>query len=207
MPKVGEKYRQNRKIQILNAAKRVFTAHGYNNATMQDVIDESGMSRGGVYAYFNNIEHVFIELLKFDDAKDSKVFIDIVEGVSLWSQLIDFLQSYQVEIKAARNSLVRAKSEFFLQEELTKNEESTHYMTQRYINLKKAIEGFINKGQVQGEFNPILAPEKIALYMISFLDGLTINSFSIGADIIDVDEQIVVLTYSLQALLNPKPEN
>jgi len=206
MPKVGEKYRQNRRIKILNAARHVFITRGYNNATMQDVIDESGMSRGGVYAYFNNIEHVFIELLKFDDAKDSKVFIDIVEGVSLWSQFIEFLQSYQAEIKAARNSLVRVKSEFFLQEEPTKNEESTHYMTQRYINLKKAIEGFINKGQVQGDFSPTHTPEKIALYMISFLDGLTINSFCIGADIIDVDEQIVVLTYSLQALLNPKSE-
>ena len=203
-PKVGEIYRQNRKEEILDAARRVFIIRGYNMATMQDVIEEAKMSRGGVYAYFNNIEHVFVEVLKLDDKNNSRVFIEPVKGISLWTQLDNFLQLQQTEIKNVKESLVRAKSEFFLREDSIENKESAHYIIKRYINLKNAIEKFINMGLVQNEFNPVLPPESIALYMISFIDGLTLNSLSIGKKETRIDDQLAAFKHSLRAILRPE---
>lgn len=202
-PKVGEIYRQNRKEEILDAARRVFIIRGYNMATMQDVIEEAKMSRGGVYAYFNNIEHVFVEVLKLDDMKNSRAFIEPVKGISLWTQLDNFLQLKQEEIKNVKNSLVRAKSEFFLRGDSIASKESAHYMIKRYIDLKNAIEKFINTGLIQNEFNPVLSPGNIALYMISFIDGLTLDSFSIGAKETRIDEQLNAFKYSLKTILRP----
>ncbi|WP_353096047.1 TetR family transcriptional regulator [Tissierella praeacuta] len=203
-PRVGDTYKQNRKEEILQAAKRVFIMCGYNKATMQDVIEEAKMSRGGVYAYFDNIEHVFVEVLKLDDKKDSKVFIEPVKGISLWTQLDEFLQLQQTEIENVKDSLVRAKSEFFLRLDSIENKELVHYITKRYIKLKNAIEKFINMGLVQNEFDPVLTPESIALYMISFIDGLTFNSLSIGAKETKIDDQLAAFKHSLRAILRPE---
>lgn len=205
-PRVGDMYKQNRKEEILEAARRVFTMCGYNKATMQDVIEEAKMSRGGVYAYFDNIEHVFVEVLKLDDKKDSKVFIEPIKGMSLWTQLDEFLQLQQTEIENVKDSLVRAKSEFFLQLEFIENKESVYYITKRYNKLKNAIEKFINMGLAQNEFDPVLTPESIALYMISFIDGLTLASFDIGAKETRIDDQLTVFKHSLRAILRPETD-
>jgi AcrR family transcriptional regulator len=203
-PRVGDMYKQNRKEEILEAARRVFIMYGYNKATMQDVIEEAKMSRGGIYAYFDNIEHVFVEVLKLDDKKDSKVFIEPVKGISLWTQLDEFLQLQQTEIENVKDSLVRAKSEFFLRLDSIENKELVRYITKRYIKLKNAIEKFINMGIVQNEFNPVLPPESIALYMISFIDGLTLNSLNIGKKETRIDNQLATFKHSLRAILRPE---
>lgn len=43
--KVGEK----RKLEILEAAKKCFLEKGFQNTTMEDVIEKVSLSNGGVY--------------------------------------------------------------------------------------------------------------------------------------------------------------
>ena len=69
-PKVNNQYKKNKELEILKSAKNVFIKKGYLKATMQDIIVEAGISRGAIYSYFNNIEHVFEEILKLEDEKD-----------------------------------------------------------------------------------------------------------------------------------------
>ncbi|WP_406243694.1 TetR/AcrR family transcriptional regulator [Tissierella carlieri] len=73
-PKVSNQYKTNKRKELLEAAKRVFIQKGYIQATMQDIIDEAGISRGALYSYFNNIQHVFEELLKLEDKMDILYF-------------------------------------------------------------------------------------------------------------------------------------
>ena len=63
-PIVSDQHREERKNLILQAAKEVFINKGFNATTIQDIIDHSGVSRGGVYTYFKNTVDIFIELLK-----------------------------------------------------------------------------------------------------------------------------------------------
>ena len=63
-PIVSDQHREERKNLILQAAKEVFINKGFNATTIQDIIDHSGVSRGGVYTYFKNTADIFIELLK-----------------------------------------------------------------------------------------------------------------------------------------------
>lgn len=49
-------------------------------------MDKAGISRGALYSYFNNINHVFIEVLKYDDEKDIQYFVPSEKG-PLWPQL------------------------------------------------------------------------------------------------------------------------
>lgn len=66
-PKVSDEYKQQKKLEILRAARRVFIRKGFTRTVMQDIMEEAGMSRGAVYAYFGNVQHVFLEVLRYDD--------------------------------------------------------------------------------------------------------------------------------------------
>jgi len=55
--------KNKRKDEIFNVAKKIFTEKGYNNTTMEDIIAETNLSKGGVYYYFKNKEDLCMNLL------------------------------------------------------------------------------------------------------------------------------------------------
>ena len=47
---------EERQDQIIEAATRVFSARGFNSARMDDIVAESGLSKGTLYWYFESKE-------------------------------------------------------------------------------------------------------------------------------------------------------
>jgi AcrR family transcriptional regulator len=52
-----------RKSQILNAAERVFTKKGIDLARMDDIAEETGLSKGTLYLYFKSKDELVISIL------------------------------------------------------------------------------------------------------------------------------------------------
>ena len=50
--------------QILDGAKKVFAANGYDGASMNDITKAAGVSKGTIYVYFNNKEELFAGLIQ-----------------------------------------------------------------------------------------------------------------------------------------------
>lgn len=63
MPKVSENHAQLKRKEILEAARRVCMQKPIFDVSMRDIVIETGMSQGGVYKYFSNIDEVFGALL------------------------------------------------------------------------------------------------------------------------------------------------
>ena len=58
MPRVSPEHLEARRRQILDAARRRFTANGFHSTSMQDILAESGLSAGAVYSYFPGKEAI-----------------------------------------------------------------------------------------------------------------------------------------------------
>lgn len=54
MPKISEEAKEQRKDQILDAALRCFGERGFQATSMADIIEESGLSAGAIYGYFES---------------------------------------------------------------------------------------------------------------------------------------------------------
>ncbi|MEC0255305.1 TetR family transcriptional regulator [Paenibacillus lautus] len=201
-PRVSEEYKREKKLEILTAARRVFIRKGYTRTVMQDIMDEAGMSRGAVYAYFDNVEHVFIEVLRFDDQETLR-FFEPDPQYPIWNQLMDWVRKQQGDIALIQHSLVLARAEFFLSSSYVHAEKDYPYLTERYQLTVEAMGRVIRKGREQGEFRPRLEPEAIARYMISFLNGLMLDTFQLGPTVTCVPEQLETFIQSLCAMLNP----
>src|SRR5260370_17005717 len=58
MPRVPQSHRDARRRQILDGALRCFTRKGFHTSSMQDVLQEIGLSAGAVYRYFTGKEEI-----------------------------------------------------------------------------------------------------------------------------------------------------
>lgn len=64
MPKVTAAHKEARREEILEAAQRVFARVGYRGSSIPMIIDESGLSAGAIYSYFdgkNALFHAVVE--------------------------------------------------------------------------------------------------------------------------------------------------
>ena len=60
MPKVSDQHRADRRDQILIAAWKCFSRHGFHSTSMADVIKEAGLSAGAVYLYFRSKDEIIV---------------------------------------------------------------------------------------------------------------------------------------------------
>ena len=73
MPKVTEEHKEARREQILTGAQRAFARHGYEGATVARLEEETGLSRGAIFNYFENKQALFVALVR----RSSDRFVEI----------------------------------------------------------------------------------------------------------------------------------
>jgi AcrR family transcriptional regulator len=201
-PKVNNQYKKNKELEILQSAKNVFIKKGYLKATMQDIIVEACISRGALYSYFNNIEHVFEELLKLEDEKDI-IYFERERVSSFWDQLIAWIRLQQRNIVSTNNAFLLCKTEYFLKKYRESKKISNPYVIKRYERLVSSITNCIDRGIENKEFYSHKSSKAVALYIVSFLDGLMLDTFNLGMEVTEVNEQIDVLIFTLENILCP----
>ncbi len=64
MPKFKRKTKEERENEIREAAAKVFARKGFRNTTMEDIISETSLSKGGVYRYFSSPKDILISIME-----------------------------------------------------------------------------------------------------------------------------------------------
>lgn len=63
-PKISQEARERRTAQIRQAALVCFARAGYHQTTMDDIVREAGLSKGGVYAHYASKQELFAALVE-----------------------------------------------------------------------------------------------------------------------------------------------
>jgi AcrR family transcriptional regulator len=69
MPKVSQEHLDARRAEILEGARRAFARHGYEGATVARLEQETGLSRGAIFHYFDSKLDLFVELSYADNLR------------------------------------------------------------------------------------------------------------------------------------------
>lgn len=100
MPKVTKEYLDNKKKKIVEAAYQVCLRKTVSSVTMQDIIDESGFSQGGIYRFYSNIDEILVDLLYMVrsipsiDLKVEKIFDGNPSVSDVTKQFFDLIVSH-----------------------------------------------------------------------------------------------------------------
>ncbi|MCJ8171133.1 TetR family transcriptional regulator [Clostridium botulinum] len=202
-PKVSENYKYEKRKELLNSARNVFVKNGYLRTSMQDIMDEAKISRGALYSYFKNIDDVFLEVLKLDDCKDIES-LDFRGNESIWNQLIIWIEDILDDICEIDKTLTFAKTEFFIAVNYKADKDKFTYIKDRHNRLEKKIKNIIEDGIERKEFYPQMCINSIAIYFISFFDGLMLNRFNLDMDRDKLEKQVNIFKYSLEKILGLK---
>jgi AcrR family transcriptional regulator len=69
MPKVSQEHLDARRAEILEGARRAFSRYGYEGATVARLEEETGLSRGAIFHYFDSKLDLFVELSFADNLR------------------------------------------------------------------------------------------------------------------------------------------
>jgi AcrR family transcriptional regulator len=157
-----------RKGQILTAAEDVFTQKGFDDARMDDIAEETGLSKGTLYLYFKSKDDLIVAILDRIFQREFKAFEDIdlstmsgTEAIWLFTDMVIkdiriILRlmpiAYEFLALAFRNKVVQKALKLYLN---------------RYMNIFIPI---IQRGVETGEFRPVDVQE-VAITAGAVMEG------------------------------------
>lgn len=190
MPQVSNEYLQTRRKMIAKSALSVFSEKGYSNVSMKDIMNEAKISRGGLYAHFENIDSVFITALKYDDSLQVNPLLSPNLNKPLLPQINNWIHHVIMSIQSNERNLTRAKSEFFLSHTVTE----VPYLRERHDRLLQGIKDLIKTGIEKKEFKENVDIHSFCELLISMIDGVMIHQYyqySSSASLVEIVELII----------------
>lgn len=204
-PKISDEEKQQRRQQIIQAAMEVFKKKGYEPATMRDIVEETGMSRGWVYLYFSSKEEIFRAMVDaLDEQNDQHVQRLLEETGSVWEALNVILTIQEQELEGNMDPMVPVLYEYFVGG--WREETRRAYLMERYEKQSKRIHSFFQEGIKRGEFQPELDIDLIAKFIFGYMEGLLVHAQVLGGKNLRVKEQMNFLRRNLYDLLHVQPK-
>src|SRR6187402_979011 len=102
MPKVSAEHKEARREQILVRAQRAFARHGYEGATVNRLEDETGLSRGAIFSYFENKEALFVALVRRSSDRFVEIWLEQGYRALLEAVTQEDPEWLSVQVEAAR---------------------------------------------------------------------------------------------------------
>lgn len=190
---MGEKAAQKRQM-ILDTARTVFTQKGYKNVTMKDIVEACGISRGGLYLYFDSVRALFLEVYRLESGQKDDVFSnEITQDATAADILLIFFKEQKKEILRKQDDLSVATYEFFFEE--TKARKG-HILRRKFDEAVEVMEQLILAGVESGEFI-CEDPEGAAQNIMFALEGMRIASRSMGLTEAMVDKELLYMMKEL----------
>lgn len=190
---MGEKSVQKRKY-IVETARKVFMEKGYKQVTMKDIVDACGISRGGLYLYFQNIGELFEEVLKLEQEEADDVFGKNIPKDAAPSDILAlFLKEQKKELLSGEHSLNKATYEYFFENKAAPKE---NLLKRQFEAAVHVIEKLIQEGIEEGEFY-CEDPWGAARNIMYVLEGLKIAAQTREIPEAAVDREIL---YVMQGL-------
>jgi AcrR family transcriptional regulator len=166
----GERAKQERRRQILGAAKAVFAEAGYHGASIHAIIERAQIARGTFYLYFSSKSAVFDSILDqaMTDLRTKLRRIDVTDTaaappqVQLRDQIVSALE-YIVRDRPLATMLITAGQ--------TPDAEATERLDQFFAEVRDLIKRALETGVEIGLLRPCKA-ELVAAAMLGMIRGV-----------------------------------
>lgn len=186
MPKVNDEYIQNKREILLDAAQRVCNRKCIYDVTMRDIIVESGVSQGGIYCYFKNIDEVFAALInRFTEHSSladgaSKVLLSSMSVSQAIHELCILLTEYMVDIASNYGKYIYELNFLYLHYP-ERYEQIKHQLKEQIIisDFKNSFLAYLTRQIETGCIQPSVPVEYLILYWNSTYEG-AINTITLS---------------------------
>jgi AcrR family transcriptional regulator len=165
--------------KIMNTAQTLFATKGYNGTSINDIVKESGVSKGAIYNHFENKERLFMSLL------DIQTEIGLEQIQSIFSEDDTSIDKLKKIFKTTFSSSVACTREIcMMQTEFMVTASRTYSLIpdlqRRYHTIQKFVVDIIEEGKKLGEIKQEIDSENLVTLVFATLDGLGFQYATLG---------------------------
>jgi len=186
---------EERKAQIFEAALACFNRTGFYQTTMDDIVTESGLSKGALYWYFDSKKGLFISLFQSLMDQLGQAWEGIANDEE--SSATDKLRASLALFRAELGEMVHFLGIMMEAWALTRHDEDVESLIsdlyEPYLALMSQI---IEEGVASGEFR-VKSVQTMAFVIMTLFDGITL-ALGTGLwqhdwnEIVDAAEELVL---------------
>ena len=175
---------QQTKKKILETALDLFSKKGFDQVTVDEIVNASKTSKGAFYVHFNSKFEIFLEKFKeIDDFYD--VFTQsLPKDMSSSEKIVSLIKSQMVYL---RDDLGKDLMRTVYMSALTPNQPKTLANTNR--TLYKIVHSFVEEGQSKGEFNNDSSAKEITMLITRCMRGTLYDWLIFNEDNFDLIEE------------------
>lgn len=184
--------------RMFEAAIELLCEGGVNRATLKDIGERAGYSRGLASARFGSKEGLFASLVREIDAKWSNDFASKVSsriGLDALDAMLEAVEHFLQEQPMYTQALY-----VLWYESLSSHSDVRKLLAAQQERDRKSVERWIMQGQADGAIRPEIPADRFAVQFMSFIFGM-IYQWHISPGSIDVPQAIRDYQHSVRVLL------
>jgi AcrR family transcriptional regulator len=160
---------EERKTQILEAALRVFIRQGIHQTRMDDIVEETGLSKGALYWYFSSKDEIIAAIVNrmFESELSGLIALKSTPG-TVRERLMAYTERAAQELET-QTHLRPVLYEFYALS--TRNEAVRGAMQTQFGEYINALSPLIEEGIQQGEFRALNAAD-VAIAAAAIFEGV-----------------------------------
>ena len=196
-----------RRRDIMMAAKKLFYENGYENTSVQDMLDAMELSKGGFYHHFESKESVMVAICeeKTQEMYDEAIQMARVENLTATERLNELFRKANLLTHSDENYISMLLNAMYAQES-----HMLHAKMQQ-VTLKKlvpVVDEVIAQGVLAGEFYnryPELIGEQLVTLWLNLLDiilATTLRALDEPEEVIGVIDRINAFRFTMEQILN-----
>ncbi|MCG8350887.1 MAG: TetR/AcrR family transcriptional regulator [Chloroflexales bacterium] len=184
-----------RRTQILQAAVQVFSKRGFANARMDDIVQESGLSKGALYWYFKSKDEIITALMEqfYGDYLDAAI---LDQPGTVTERLKVMLE--QIMGGASQSMLLLPITlEFYAN--VPRRADMGAFFQRMFAAYRDLLEQLLQQGVARGEFPQTTDPQQVAQALIGLFEGTAIIGLLQGQTADQIAQQLAAGTRLLLA--------
>jgi AcrR family transcriptional regulator len=161
-----------RKTQILDTAAVVFARKGFHQARVDDIVQESGLSKGTIYWYFKSKNDIITALSqRMLDQEIDSLYALLDAGGTVRERLLSYTRHVIDEVhQLAESGLLPIFYEFYALAARNSDKAIRLFIRQYLENTRTALAPLIQQGIECGELRPLDA-EAAAMALAAQFEG------------------------------------
>ncbi len=170
----NEQVRAESRQKILDTARRLFAAHGYDGCNVSTIAQESGMSQGNIYWYFASKEALFKAVLADGFAALTTMMATAAAQPGSSSEKFDDLLAGFLALSREQGG-----DEFITIVMTVLGRGGTAGLAQLGFDparigttLHQSVSAILAQGQTEGSIAPDVEPNLLTTFFFAFLNGL-----------------------------------
>jgi AcrR family transcriptional regulator len=160
--------------RILDAALSCFAREGFQAATMQDIVAESGLSPGAIYGYFKGKTDMVMAIASERHAMERRRMAHAMTAGDIHDSLIRLVEGFVLGLRDAQEARWRRLAVQLWAESLS----NPRLKREALDGVAQAIDmlsPMVRKAQLEGRWPPHLDPESASRVMVAILQGVSLQ--------------------------------